>query len=133
MNINRIQIIFYGGDYVEDIDRIGQGVGVSYNVISWRGNLVIIRCRYVVYRYNYRFIRCSGCCQFSANYFRRGNVVVWVINTQDNRFYFRVKASVADLCRSGIIVNIFLSFFVIYNCVISKDDIDVVIGICRRF
>ncbi len=57
----------------------------------------------------------------------------WAINTQDNRFHFRVKASVADLCRSGITANIPLSFLAIHNCAISKDDTDAVTGICRRF
>ncbi len=74
-----------------------------------------------------------GCCQFSANHFRRGNAAAGTINTQNNRFHFRVKASVADLCRSGITANIPLSFLAIHNCAISEDDTDTVTGICRRF
>ncbi len=133
MNTNRIQTIFYGGDHAEDTDRTGQGAGVSHNVISWRGNPVTTRCRHAAHRYNHRLTRCPGCCQFSANHFRRGNAAARAINTQDNRFHFRVKASVADLCRSGITANIPLSFLAIHNCAISEDDTDAVTGICRRF
>ena len=83
MNTNRIQTIFYGGDHAEDTDRTGQGAGVSHNVISWRGNPVTTRCRHAAHRYNHRLTRCPGCCQFSANHFRRGNAAACAISKDD--------------------------------------------------